>query len=366
MKVILDTRMIDEHVHGIARYTYELINNLSFNKNIEYICLTIKKNSLLNNESVNFQLIKSNFLSFQEQIELPLKLNKYRDKAIFHSPSFVSSPFIKCPTIMTIHDLNHLKFPEYYTKFHKYYYNYIVKSSASNAKKILTVSNFSKMEIVNWLKCDSEKVVVTYNGVDENFKVINDKDKLINIRKKYDLPQKFVLYIGNLKPHKNISNLIKAIKKINQEITLVINGKSNEILNKIIKENYLGNKVKFIGYVDDDDLLALYNLAELFVYPSLYEGFGLPPLEAMACGCPVITSNTSSLPEVVGDAGIMVDPYDVNEIAKAIDLILSNENLRNEMIERGLKQAKKFSWKKTAEETLKVYEDVYKETFGGE
>jgi len=106
-------------------------------------------------------------------------------------------------------------------------------------------------------------------------------------------------------------------------------------------------------------------LAELFIYPSLYEGFGLPPLEAMACGCPVITSNTSSLPEVVGDAGIMVDPYDVNEIAKAIDLVLSNENLRNEMIEKGLKQAKKFSWRKTAEETLKVYEDVYKETFGG-
>lgn len=309
--------------------------------------------------------MKSGFLNISEQIELPLKLNKYKNEAIFHSPSFVSSPFIKCPTIMTIHDLNHLKFPEYYTKFHKHYYNYIVKSSALKAKKILTVSEFSKKEIVNWLNCESEKVVVTYNGVDENFKVIKDNGKLVNIREKYELPQKFVLYIGNLKPHKNISNLIKAIKNINQEIILVINGKVNEILDKIIEENHLEREIKFIGYVDDDDLPALYNLAELFVYPSLYEGFGLPPLEAMACGCPVITSNTSSLPEVVGDAGILVNPYDVDEIAKAIDLILSNENLRNELKEKGLEQAKNFSWRKTAEGTLKVYEDVYKEIFGG-
>ncbi|TCW40349.1 glycosyltransferase involved in cell wall biosynthesis [Thermohydrogenium kirishiense] len=370
MNVIIDVRMINENLHGIARYTYELIKNFIKLNDIKIYLLTcdnkFKEKILNQNEDIRYIIVKSGFLSIREPIELPIKLNKYKNEAIFHSPSFVSSPFIRCPTIMTIHDLNHLKFPEYYTKFHKYYYNYIVKPSALNAKKVLTVSNFSKMEIVNWLKCDSEKVVVTYNGVDENFKVINDKDKLIIIRKKYDLPQKFVLYIGNLKPHKNITNLIKAIKKINQEIMLVINGESNEILNKIIKENNLENKVKFIGYVDDDDLPALYNLAELFVYPSLYEGFGLPPLEAMACGCPVITSNTSSLPEVVGEAGIMVNPYNVEEIARAIDLVLLNENLRREMIEKGLKQAKKFSWRKTAEETLKVYEDVYKETFGGE
>jgi glycosyltransferase involved in cell wall biosynthesis len=332
---------------------------------VQYYYLSNKEKNKITIKRNDYIIMKSNFLSITEQWELPLVLNKYKNEAIFHSPSFVSSPFIKCPTIMTIHDLNHLKFPEYYTRFHRYYYNYIVKPSALKAKKILTVSEFSKKEIVNWLNCESEKVVVTYNGIDENFKVINDNDKLRNIRTKYDLPEKFILYIGNLKPHKNIANLIKAIKKINQKIILVINGKSNESLNKIIMENHVENKIKFIGYVNDDDLPALYNLAELFIYPSLYEGFGLPPLEAMACGCPVITSNTSSLPEVVGDAGIMVNPYHVEEIARAIDLVLSNENLRREMIEKGLKQAQKFSWRKTAEETLKVYEEVYKEAFGG-
>jgi len=212
MIVIIDIRMISEYLHGIARYTYELISYLSAEHNIKFIFLSNKNNNLIKNKD-NYYIIGPKFLSIQEQIELPLKLNRYRNKAIFHSPSFITSPFIKCPTIMTIHDLNHLKFPEYYTKFHKHYYNFIVKPSALKAKKILTVSEFSKKEIINWLNCDSEKVVVTYNGVDENFKIINDNDLLERIKNKYNLPEKFVLYIGNLKPHKNISNLIKAIKK---------------------------------------------------------------------------------------------------------------------------------------------------------
>lgn len=370
MNIIIDARMINRNLHGIARYTYELIKNFIKFNDIKLYLLTyedrfFQEEFLDQNKNIKNINLRSSFLDIKEQIELPFKLNKYKNKAIFHSPSFVSSPFIKCPTIMTIHDLNHLRFPEYYTRFHEYYYNYIVKPSALRAKKILTVSEFSKKEIVNWLNCESEKVVVTYNGIDEKFKVIEKNDKLRDIKEKYGLPKKFILYIGNLKPHKNVANLIKAIKKIDQKVTLVINGKSNESLKKIIMENHVENKVKFIGYVDDNDLPILYNLAELFIYPSLYEGFGLPPLEAMACGCPVITSNTSSLPEVVGDAGIMVNPYNVEEIARAIDLVLSNENLRKEMIEKGLKQAQKFSWRKTAEETLKVYEEVYKETFGG-
>ncbi|GKU31661.1 glycosyltransferase family 4 protein [Clostridium folliculivorans] len=361
--VIIDGRMIDEHLHGIARYTYELIKNSSESDEVFYSILVndiaLGKKIFKDIKNIEFILMKSKFLSLGEQLELPKIVNKFKGKAIFHSPSFVGSPFIKTDMVMTIHDLNHIRFPQFYTPFHKYYYKFIVKSSANLSKKLLTVSEFSKLELVDWLECKKDKVVVTYNGIDKNFNVIKEQLQLEAIRNKYKLHDKFILYVGNLKPHKNVETLVEAMKYLQDEkIKLVINGRVNESLKQIVDKHGLQDKIQFIGFVDDDDLSGLYNLAEVFIFPSLYEGFGLPPLEAMACGCPTIVSNTSSLPEVVGDNAIKIEPKDHKALADGIKMLLRDELKRELIIEGGIRRAKEFSWTKTANETIKIYKEI--------
>lgn len=361
--IIIDARIVNHQLNGIARYTYELVRRVS---NISYYKLKLLVNDMVLGKeifgefkNIEFIEMKSKFLSLKEQLELPKILNKYKGKAIFHSPSFVGSPFVKIDTIMTIHDLNHLRFPQFYTKFHKYYYDYIVKISAKKCSKLLTVSNFSKQELVEWLNCDENNIIVTYNGIDDRFKVISDRNKLENVREKYNLPDRFILYIGNQKPHKNVETLISSMKYI-EGIKFAINGNGNESINKAIKENGVENKILKIGFVDEEDLPYVYNLATVFIFPSLYEGFGLPPLEAMACGCPAIVSNTSSLPEVVGDAALKVEPRDDKGFANAINKLLEDEEMRNQMINKGLIRVKEFSWDKLAEDTVTVYSQVMK------
>ena len=189
--------------------------------------------------------------------------------------------------------------------------------------------------------------------------------RMPEFKKKHDITFPFILYLGTLEPRKNLKSLILAyneIKKKFPEYKLIIGGAKGwgyKNIFQIIDNLGIDKDIIFTGYIPEKDLPSLYNSAELFVYPSFYEGFGLPPLEAMACGTPVITSNTSSLPEVVGNAGIMVDPNNVNQLADAMYKVLTDDNLRRDMIKKGLKRAKMFSWKKTAKETLKVYEEVY-------
>lgn len=219
------------------------------------------------------------------------------------------------------------------------------------AKKYLQFLTFSKKEIIKWLNCDENKVIVTYNGIDEKFKKTDDKTILKNIQVKYSLPEKFVLYIGNLKEHKNVETLIKSMNKVYGNYKLIINGKANERIDKVIKEYMLKDRVQFIGYVDEDDLPCIYSLASVFVFPSLYEGFGLPPLEAMACGCPTIVANTSSLPEVVGDAAIKVEPLDYDNIAYYINKLIQEDGKVNQIINSGYINVKRFRWDKMVDET---------------
>lgn len=359
--IIFDARMINHELHGIARYAYEIINRVSKIEGYKLILLVndenLAKEMFGEKSSIQYILMKNKFLSLGEQIELPRILNKYSHKAIFHSPSYVSSPFIKIRSIMTIHDLNHLRFPQFYTPFHKYYYNYIVKPSANKASKILTVSNFSRMELLEWLKCNNDKIICTYNGIDEAFRVIKDKNVLKSVKEKYKLPDKFILYVGNQKPHKNLQTIIKSMKYID-DVKLVINGKGNEFINNCIKESMVEDKVLKIGFIEEKDLPKVYNLATVFVFPSLYEGFGLPPLEAMACGCPAIVSNASSLPEVVGEAGLKVDPLDDKGFADAINKVIKDDVLREQLICEGLERVSKYSWNSLVEDTIKIYDEV--------
>lgn len=349
--IIIDARMVDEHLHGIGRYTYELIKGISsrdeFNVKLVVNDIELSK-EIFKNCKVSFIKVKSKFLSLTEVIELPLKLNKYKGY-IYHTPSFSCSPFINLESYITIHDLNHLALPQYYSKLHTLYYKLIVKPFANKCEKIFTVSNFSKNEIINWLKCNDDKVIVTYNGIDEKFHPITDKDELDKVKKRYKLPDEFILYVGNQKPHKNLETLVKAMKNVDS--ILIINGKPCDRIQDLIDKMNLGDKIKFIGYIDDCDLPYLYNLANVFVFPSLYEGFGLPPLEAMACGCKTIVSNSTALPEVVGDCATQFEALSFDELANKINLSMNEK----QDINIGINRAKIFNWNTTIIDTINCY-----------
>ena len=363
MNLIIDARMVHKELHGIARYTYELINNLARDYKVNLTLLTNNEEEsralFIAHKNLNYITMKSKFLSPKEQFELPRLLNKYSKNYIFHSPSFSSSPFLKIKSIMTIHDLNHIRYPQFYTPLHRYYYNFIVKPCALKCSKILTVSQFSKRELLEWLKCDEEKISVTYNGIDGKFSREKDETKLEAIRKKYKLPKNFVLYVGNQKPHKNVEVLVRAMQYVESDIKLVMNGKYTENISAIIDEKNLKDKIQAIGFIEDEDLPILYSCAHLFVFPSLYEGFGLPPLEAMACGCPAIVADTSSLPEAVGEAAIKFKATDYEALGKAINEILNNEELKNKLVADGLEQAARYKWKETAALTYNIYKELW-------
>lgn len=367
MKIGLTTSTIDGNRVGIGTYSYNLVKNLTkIDKKNEYIlihqCHTndniYKENKELIIPYPRIPLKKT----IGDNIILARKLRKH-DFDIVHdlsqvSPFLFSSPFKK---ILTIHDLIPILFPETCWFIHVFLQKHVLPLTLKNVDVIITVSKNTKQDVIKYLKFPENKIKVVYLGVNEKFNLLKNKNDIV---KKYGINFPFILYVGTLEPRKNIPTLIKAfykIKKNGMKYKLVIVGgkgwKYQEIYETIKKVN-LQKEVIFTGYVPDEDLPKLYNAADLFVFPSLYEGFGLPPLEAMACGCPVITSNTSSLPEVIGDAGMMVDPYDVDELAKAMNNVLSDEELREDMIKKGLERVKQFSWEKTAKETKKVYEGI--------
>lgn len=236
--------------------------------------------------------------------------------------------------------------------------------SIKKAKKIITISNSSKNDIIKTYGVKANKIAVIYPGI----RKISVNERVLNmneLNKKFGIEGDYILFVGTLQPRKNISKLIEAFSKLKkQNLKLVIVGKKGwlyeDILNAPAKFG-ISEKVKFLDFVNDEDLPSLYKNALCFVLPSLYEGFGLPVLEAMQYGCPVLTSNVSSLPEAGGDGAIYFDPQNADDIAQKIEEVISNKNLREEMVKKGYNQVKKFSWKKTAKETLKVLEEVTNE-----
>lgn len=239
----------------------------------------------------------------------------------------------------------------------------LIKIAIYRARLILTISENSKNDLISYFNLPDHLVRVTHLSVAKNFRVIDNTAHLNDFKVRHSLPDNYILFVGSIEPRKNLIGLINAFDKIKTKIKhklVIVGGKGwlNSEIYAAIQEKKLESKVIFTGYVSDEELVAIYNLADVFVYPSFYEGFGIPPLEAMACGTPVITSNTSSLPEVVGEGGIMLDPSDTRAWASSICRVLRDESLRSKMVLNGLLQAKKFSWERTARETLKVFEEV--------
>ncbi len=375
MRIGFDARCLEEEkISGVGEYALELLKNLlEADKTNQYI---IFSNSFKKKNSQHFEWIKKYPNAELKRFSFPNKFLNFCfwyfgwpkiDRIIggvdvFLAPNinFISISR-NCPLIATFHDLSFECFPHFYSLktrlWHKYFVN--PRKISRAAQKIVAVSEATKKDLTEIYGIDPEKIKVIYHGVGEDFKVINrNNPKLLEIQKKYNLPPKFILYLGNIELRKNIFSIISAYKIFLsknpkfKKYKLVLAGNISPPCQDIINKEK--NNVVICGYVERKDRSFIYNLAWLFVYPSFFEGFGLPVLEAMACGTPVIASNNSSLPEVASNSAILVNPDRPNEISQAMTTILADEKLYNKMRERGLKQAQKFSWKKCAKETLKI------------
>ena len=300
--------------------------------------------------------------SLAEQFLLPVSLAWQRFD-LLHSPHYVRPYLQTCRSVVTVHDVILKICPESTpSKKPQLLFDLAMRLCLRSATKVITVSEFSKQSLVRHFRASPDNVRVIYEGVDTRFRLI-EKAELVPLRERLSLPQRFALYVGINKPHKNLTRLIEAFAQVRREVELdlVIAGKEDPRYPqaKIAAHNLgVAERVRFLGDVAERDLPGLYNLAELFVFPSLCEGFGLPALEAMACGVPVVCSGTSSLPEVVGDSALLVDPYTTAEIAEAMVRVVTDSALRERLRERGLQRAAGFSWMETARQTLAVYREA--------
>jgi glycosyltransferase involved in cell wall biosynthesis len=279
---------------------------------------------------------------------------------LFHSPSFIVPLLSRVPLVTTIHDLNHVVLSENYSIFHRLYYSVLLAKKIKRSKAVITVSSFSKQEIVNFFQIRPEHVRVIHNGISDKFKTLPDRGNEISetVLKKYELPEEYILSIGNRKPHKNIIRLVEAWSKSAIKLPLVLLSDFDHRLLEIADANHKKHNLHFLRFVPNEALPAIYSGAKLFVYPSIYEGFGFPPLEAAACNVPVVVSNCSSLPEVMRDCALYVDPSNTEEIAKTLERALIDTEDRKERLRRGLELIKTYSWAKAATETHSVYEGV--------
>lgn len=356
----------------------ELIRNLqTIDAQNEYI-LFIKPDvdDSVIQESCNFKIVRltGGFYPFWEQIALP-KAAKAAGCQILHCTSNTAPIFTSIPLVVTLHDIIYMESSyfrilmgtgSWYQKFGNIYRKMFVPKVVKMSRKIITVSHFEKKRIAQFFgMADSSRLVAVYNGVSEHFKIVTDQDELKRVKERYHLPDHYFFFLGNTDPKKNTKGALKAfsdfLKQTGADMKLVMLDYDRQELDKLLYEigdKGLIDKILLTGYVVNTDLPAIYCQSELFLYPSLRESFGIPMLEAMACGAPVITSNTSSMPEVAGDAAAIIDPFKPEEITAAMIRIHSDKKLRDTMIAKGLIQAAKFSWKAMAENVLTIYRQL--------
>jgi glycosyltransferase involved in cell wall biosynthesis len=302
-----------------------------------------------------------------EQLVQPVELLRWRAD-LHHSLSYALPLAWRGRALLTIFDLSFLRFPELFTSSNRAYKATLARLSARRARRVITISEHGKREVVALLGVPPERVAVAYPGVDEQFRPL-PVEHVEAFRVRNGLPRRFILFLGTLEPRKNALGLVRAYARLRRETALphklVLVGGVGWMASPLYREvQQLGlqDDVIFAGYVDSAEQALWYNAADAFAYPSLYEGFGLPPLEAMACGVPVITSNCASLPEVVGDAGRLVDPRQPEALAAALAEVLADATLRDRMSAAGLAQARRFTWEAMGQRLLDVYRAVAAET----
>ena len=284
---------------------------------------------------------------------------------VLHSPNLTTPRLKKAKLVVTIHDLSYVVYPEFHTRENLRFSKRQTAIATKYAAKIIAVSHHTKRDLMGYYSVPEERIHVIHQASRKAYYPERNVDFIQSSLRRLGIFKNFILFVGSLEPRKNVRTLLKAyaeyLKADSDQYLLVIAGGRgwlNDDLYALVTELGLGRHIKFLGYVQESDLRCLYSVAKVFVYPSLYEGFGLPPLEAMACGAPVITSYTSSLPEVVGDAAILIDAHNVEELFHAMRTVLLDDDLRLQLRKKSLERAKLFSWERTAQETLTVYQEA--------
>jgi glycosyltransferase involved in cell wall biosynthesis len=381
MKIGVMLRTIDDK-KGIGIYTQNLMDHLlALDKKNEYVLFYYNPEFLgryARYEHVREKLVKAplSSLRFREfsfpdaasrfiwdQVKIPIEVKREGVNLLFNPADSVPL-FTKCQTIMVLHGSDWYVNPRMYKLLDRIYIRIMMPLYCKKASLLISNSELSKRDFVSILRVSEEKIKTIYFGVNPRFRPIEDDDFFLKkAREKYHLPEKYILYVGRIYPGKNFGNLLHAFSKIHTSLPqkIVVAGHPRWDYQSVyasIEKLGLQEKVLFTGWVPQEDLVAFYNLADLFIFPSFYEAFGIPLLEAMACGCPAVASQTGALPEIAGGAAFLVNPYSPDEIAEAIRTVLIEGNLRKEHIEKGLQRAKAFSWEKCARETLAVFESL--------
>jgi len=297
-----------------------------------------------------------------------LKIGLMRHRPdLFHATNYVASSF-DCPVVVTVHDLSFLRYPETHPEERLAWLSDGLPRTLLHAKRIIADSQFTKEELVSLLGVPKDNINVVHLGVGSNFRPLDNEVLALKL-KEFDLePKEYILSVGTLEPRKNILSLLQAYELLPDSlktrwplVVVGMRGWKDQVISKRLDVLVSSGRIRVLGYISIDKLAAVYAGAALFVYPSIYEGFGLPPLEAMASGVPVITSNRASLPEIVGDAGVLIDPEDIESLAQIIESLLDDRGKREQMARMGLQQGQKFTWKACAEKTFSVYQDVLRQ-----
>jgi len=368
MRIGIDLSAIQSTKSGVDWYTHHVIREMmDLVARGDHLYLFSNRDTGFEQEARGHDrvtVVRSQF-RYQEpwrQLILPVLLKKYGVDVCFFT-NFVCSVAAPCPTVLTIHDLSFKLFPRTHSLRNVIWARSLVPVSTRRSRRIIAVSNNTKLDLIRVMNISDKKVTVIHEGVSDQYSPEpqpDDDEALAH----YGLTRPYVLYVGTLEPRKNLNVLIRGFDKVAKsrpDIHLVLAGRrgwmAQAIFDELERLDLLG-RVHITGYVRDRYLPPLYRQAEAFVYPSLYEGFGLPPLEAMASGTPVIVSRSSSLPEVVGDAGLYVNPLDVDELAQSMEKVLADPKLAADLKARGLERAAKFSWKKAAEKTLEILREA--------
>lgn len=372
--------LMDTYYSGVPAYTYSLLKEIiRQDKDRQYVLFYNSARDVSARIPVfdekNAEVIRTRYPNkvfnylMQKTIRWP-KLDRFLDVDLFFMPhiNFAALSGGRS-SVITVHDLSYLRFPEFFSIRKTVWHSAIgVKRILKRFDRIIAVSNNTKKDLIELVGLSEDRVKVIHSGLPDNYSYISpDNPELKEVKGKYGLPQKFILYLGTLEPRKNVKGVIDAFSEccrrgwLEHDHYLVLAGargwKYQDIF-RTWRESPFRNRIIFTGYVNEKDKAAFYNLASLFVYPSFYEGFGFPPLEAMLCGTPVITANTSSIPEVVGEGALLINPFDAGEIAVSINRVLKDSCLRKVLQEAGFQTSGKFSWQAAARECIDLFDEI--------
>lgn len=383
MNIAIDIRcLMEKELTGVGEYAFNLLKHLFEIDDINEYFLFYNSRQDVSKYIPKFPKKNIHCCAFHwpnKLLNLSLKIFKYPkldrwlqkkyqtpEIDLFFFPNICSLQ-TNCPYILTAHDLSYEFFPEFLSLKRRLWHYFVNPKKLFNAaERVIAVSKNTKQDLINRFQLAPAKIQTIYSGLSTNYKILSANDaRLKEIKQKYNLPEKFILFLGTIEPRKNIKNLISAFKIFNvgqPDYSLVIAGKLGWKFKKILISIKTAKNIQFVNFIKDSEKRYFYNLASMFIYPSYYEGFGFPPLEAMACGCPTITAANSSLAEICADASVLIDPCNANDLVQAMKFLTKKENA-DYWCSLGLKKAKEYSWYKTAQETATLFRNIKTSAF---